>query len=255
MSGERILIVDDEKEISELVRLYLEREGYEVLVAGTGQQALDLAFAQNPDLIILDIVLPDLDGYTVCRELRTRSTAPIIFLSCKDQNLDKILGLEIGGDDYLTKPFDPAELAARVKASLRRVRLDRSYRNQILQFPGLEINLDFCSVKSGSASVALSAREFQILALLAQNANRVFSAEQIYRLVWHDSYPIDWRMVPVHISNLRKKIEPDPSSPRYILTVKGLGYKFNGSPGQGSDNYGPVDKQALPGEKSSWKKP
>ena len=138
MSGERILIVDDEKEISELVRLYLEREGYEVLVAGTGQQALDLAFAQNPDLIILDIVLPDLDGYTVCRELRTGQPLRL-FLSCKDQNLDKILGLEIGGDDYLTKPFDPAELAARVKASLRRVRLDRSYRNQILQFPGWKL--------------------------------------------------------------------------------------------------------------------
>lgn len=238
MAGERILVVDDEKEITNLIRLYLVQEGYQVLVAGTGQQALELSSVHKPELIILDIVLPDLDGYEICQRLRMRTTVPIIFLSCKDQNLNKILGLEIGGDDYLTKPFDPAELAARVKAHLRRARLAGPIQNQVLEYPGLEINLEFYSVKSRGANIPLSAREFQILALLAQNPNRIFNAEQIYRLVWNDSSPVDLRMVPVHISNLRKKIERDPSRPRYVLTVKGLGYKFNGVPGQGTVESG-----------------
>lgn len=232
MAGEKILVVDDEKEISNLIRLYLVREGYQVLVAGSGQQALELSSVHKPELIILDIVLPDLDGYEICQKLRMQTTAPIIFLSCKDQNLNKILGLEIGGDDYLTKPFDPAELAARVKAHLRRARLAGTIQNQVLEYPGLEIKLEFYTVVSKGVNVTLSAREFQILALLAQNPNRIFNTEQIYRLVWNESSPVDLRMVPVHISNLRKKIEPDPSRPRYILTVKGLGYKFNGSYGR-----------------------
>ncbi|NPV93156.1 MAG: response regulator transcription factor [Firmicutes bacterium] len=232
MAGERILVVDEEKEISDLIRLYLIREGYQVLVAGTGKQALELSHIHRPELIILDIVLPDLDGYEVCQKLRTRSTAPIIFLSCKDQSLDKVLGLEIGGDDYMTKPFDPAELTARVRAHLRRARVGGPGQNQLLEYPGLEIHLDFYTVRSQGANVILSAREFQILALLSQNPNRIFNAEQIYQLVWNESSPIDSKVVPVHISNLRKKIEPDPSRPRYILTVKGLGYKFNGTPDQ-----------------------
>jgi DNA-binding response OmpR family regulator len=228
MAGEKILVVDDEKEIADLIRLYLIGEGYEVLLANTGNQAMELFHVHKPDLIILDVLLPDLDGFEICRQVKAQAITPIIFLSSKDKNLDKIVGLEIGGDDYMIKPFDPAELMARVKAHLRRARLGGLTPNQVLKFVDLEINLDHFTVKNRGGSVVLSAREFQILALLAQNPGRIFNAEQIYRLVWNDNNPVDWRTIPVHISNLRKKIEKDPSHPQYILTVKGLGYKFNG---------------------------
>lgn len=228
MAGERILVVDDEKEIADLIRLYLVGEGYEVLLANTGNQALDLFHGHKPDLIILDVLLPDLDGFEICRMIKAQAVTPIIFLSSKDKNIDKIVGLEIGGDDYMTKPFDPAELVARIKARLRSARRGGLNSDQILEYGDLEINLAHFTVKNRGVSLALSAREFQILALLAQNPGRIFNTEQIYRLVWNDNNPVDWRTVPVHISNLRKKIEKRPSHSQYILTVKGLGYKFNG---------------------------
>jgi len=229
MAGEKILVVDDEPEISRLIDLYLTRDGFQVLVAENGLRALQLAKGHRPDLVILDIVLPDLDGLEVCRKLRREYSMPILFLSCKGEEPDKILGLSLGGDDYITKPFSPAELLARVKAHLRRNRLvsQANKETSLLQFPGLIIDLDSHVVLAEGTPVILSAKEFQLLALLAKSPNRVFSTDQLFHSIWDPLDLGDTRTVMVHISNLRKKIEPNPSSPVYIHTIRGAGYKFS----------------------------
>lgn len=230
MAGETILIIDDELEISELLELYLKQSGFQTICTDNGQDALKLARSHNPDLIILDVLLPDLDGIEICHELRKFTNIPIIFLSCKSEDMDKILGLTVGGDDYLTKPFSPGELVARVKAHLRRNRLINGPKHQEesqLSFPGLVIDMVSHVVFVNDQPVILSAKEFKLLVLLAQNPNRVFSIEQIFQSVWNSVSFGDNRTVMVHISNLRKKVEPDPSNPQFILTIKGVGYKFN----------------------------
>lgn len=230
MAGEKILIVDDDYDIQEILKVYLTKEGFEVLTAADGKQAVDLAGIFKPDLIILDILLPKLDGFDVCQEIRKTLSVPIIFLSCKDQEYDKIVGLTIGADDYVTKPFAMGELLARVRAHLRRKRqaappMDNTSQD-ILTFPGLEINLSSHTVYVNGKEIQLTYKEFQILALLAKNANCIFSIENIFASVWGlDSFG-DNRTVIVHISNIRKKIEQDSLNPRYIQTVKGVGYKF-----------------------------
>lgn len=230
MAGEKILVVDDEAEISQLITLYLAKNGFQVITAESGQKALELANNQRPDLIILDVVLPGLDGIEVCQELRRSSNLPILFLSCKCEDTDKIMGLTVGGDDYITKPFSPGELVARVKAHLRRSRLlgeTKTQEKSILTYPGLVIDLTSHVVLVSNSPVILSAKEFQLLSLMAQNPNMVFSIEQLYQSLWNSHSFGDARTVMVHISNLRKKIESDPSNPKYIHTIRGAGYKFS----------------------------
>lgn len=233
MAGEKILIVDDEQEIREIIYLYLSREGFEVISTEDGQKACEFCQLVKPDLIILDILLPAIDGIEVCKKLRKITEVPIVFLSCKNEDIDKILGLTVGGDDYITKPFSPRELVARVKAHLRRSSLlpPNEDEKSVLKYPGLEIDLHSHTVLVNNHPVALSAKEFELLAFLAQNPNRVFYTDQIFRLVWKThNLDGDIRTVMVHISNLRKKIEKDPADPEFILTVRGIGYKFNAAP-------------------------
>lgn len=231
MSGERVLIVDDEPEISELLSLYLTKEGYEVATAIDGRQAMESVNNQKADLIILDVLLPGLDGIEVCTDLRKITDVPIIFLSCRGDDIDKVMGLVAGGDDYITKPFSPREIVARVKAHLRRYRMTAAAKRDgvpdILGYSGLEINLKARVVRVHGQEVYLSHKEFEVLALLAQNPDRVFSADELFEKLWQMQSLGDIRTVMVHISNIRKKIEKNPAAPEFIVTVRGAGYKFN----------------------------
>lgn len=227
MSGEKILVVDDETEIRDLITLYLIKNGFQAITAENGLQAIDLAHTQKPDLIILDILLPGLDGIEVCQILRKNNHVPILFLSCKSQDADKIQGLTVGGDDYITKPFSFGELVARVKSHLRRSHLAnpiRTEENSLITYPGLVINLISHEVLVNNCPVDLAAKEFQLLALLTQNPNKIFSIDHLFQLLW-DSHG-DCRTVMTHMSNLRKKIEQDPSNPKYVRTIRNVGYKF-----------------------------
>ena len=230
MAKEKILIVDDEYDIRHLIYRYLTKEQYTVITAENGNRAIELLKSENPDLVVLDIFLPDIDGFEVCQELRKFSNTPIIFLSSKSDDMDKILALGLGGDDYITKPFSLSELAARIKAHLRRNRLLTSdNKGNTLKFPGLKIDLTKLMVYVNDKLITLSAKEFQLLSALAQNPNRLYSSEQLFDLFWGRDNLGDTRTVAVHISNLRKKIENDPANPIYILTVRNMGYKFNSS--------------------------
>jgi DNA-binding response OmpR family regulator len=227
----KILVVEDEEEIKNLISMYLVEEGFHVIWASNGKQACELTIKENPDLILLDILLPGQDGIEVCSQLRRHTNAPIIFVTCKKEDIDMILGLSIGGDDYITKPFSPRVLVARVKAHLRRghIQTEKLTTQKILHYPGLYIDISSRSVFVNDIQITLTAKEFDILALLAKNPNRVFYTSQIFEKIWK-TYVLDrdFKTVMVHMSNLRKKIEPQPSNPKYILTVRGIGYKFNG---------------------------
>ncbi|MFZ5944966.1 MAG: winged helix-turn-helix domain-containing protein [Bacillota bacterium] len=231
MAGETILVVDDDEDIREVIKLYLEKEGYCVISALDGNQAILKAFNCDPHLIILDMMLPGLDGIEVCQEIRKNSNTPIIFLSCKGAPLDKSMGLTAGGDDYMSKPFEAVELLARVKAHLRRSRmLQNTYKdtaNTIIKYSGLTIDLPGHSVEVNGQPIILSPKEFQLLAVLARNPNKVFSSEELFNMVWETESYGDNRTIMVHISNIRKKIEKNPINPLFIHTVKGVGYKFS----------------------------
>jgi len=231
LAGETILVVDDDDDIREIITMYLENEGFQVISAFDGTQALAYANSVNPDLIILDMMLPDLDGIEVCQELRKNQSTPIIFLSCKSTPTDKSIGLIAGGDDYMSKPFDAIELLARVKAHLRRNRILESSnslntKSQLICYPGLTIDLNRYSVVVNGQNVILSPKEFQLLELLAQNPNTVFSNEQLFKSLWGTDSFGDHRTVMVHISNIRKKLKQDSKNPVFIQTIKGIGYKF-----------------------------
>lgn len=233
MEREKILIVDDDSDIREILELYLTKEGFNIVCATEGAEAVNIIDRFKPDLILLDIMMPGLDGYETCQVIRKKTNAPILFLSAKEDDIDKILGLRIGGDDYITKPFSPGVLVARVKAHLRRNRLaslpgESSTKRKVFEFPGLLIDMDSCIVRVNGEPISLPAKEYQLLCLLSQNIEKVFSVEQLFQQIWGENSLGDNRTVMVHISNLRKKIEPDPSKPMYILTVRGIGYKFNG---------------------------
>jgi DNA-binding response OmpR family regulator len=229
------MIIDNEMEIIQLIRLYLSREGYNVVWTTDGTKALSIVRAENPDLILLDIVMPGISGLEVCNRIREHCDTPIVFISCKSDDTDKVLGLSIGGDDYITKPFSPSEMVARVKAHLRRRNVNNSSqggwvedrRKNVMTFNEMEIDLSAHTVKIEDRQVYLTAKEFELLALLCKYPNRVFTSGQIFDHLW-DSYGIedDSRTVMVHISNLRKKIEKNPERPKYIHTVRGVGYKF-----------------------------
>ncbi|GBF33378.1 phosphate regulon transcriptional regulatory protein PhoB [Desulfocucumis palustris] len=230
MTAEKILVVDDEPEICELISINLTNNGFIALLADNGAKALEMVKNHNPDLIILDVLLPGPNGFQICQELRKNTDIPILFLSCKDDDTDKILGLTIGGDEYISKPFSPGVLVARVKAHLRRSRMLKNTKqeNTVLAFPGLLIDLTSHTVMVNDKPVFLSAKEFQLLVLLARNPNRVINIEELYQNLWSSQSFGDTRTVMVHISNLRKKIEKDPTKPGFITTIRGVGYKFNG---------------------------
>lgn len=231
----RILVVDDEAALVELVRSYLEREQYEVLTAADGQTALELVYSAQPDLVVLDVMLPVLDGIEVCRQLRQFSDTYVIMLTARTEEIDKILGLTVGADDYLTKPFSPRELVARIKALLRRPRQTTSglhpdtVSHDDLPMPqhwgDLAIDEAQHEVTLHGQPVELTAREFALLLALAHHPGRVFTRPQLLEQVWGDTY-YDEHVVDVHIGNLRKKLEADPAHPHYIETVRGVGYRF-----------------------------
>ncbi|MFH0941994.1 MAG: response regulator transcription factor [Chloroflexota bacterium] len=220
----KILVVDDEKKIVDIVKAYLEREGYEVIAAYDGKSALAAVKRQPPNLVILDLMLPQVSGWDVCRSLRADSNIPIIMLTARDDVTDKIIGLELGADDYVTKPFDPKELVSRVKAVLRRT-ATRPAAQPVLKVADLTINLEKRGVRRRGESILLTPMEFDLFAAMAQNPGRVFSRMQLLDKVQGVAYEGYERTIDSHIKNLRKKIEPDASQPRYVITVHGVGYK------------------------------
>ncbi len=230
----KILVVDDERPIAEILKFNLEKEGYEVVCAFDGVTAVQLAFETNPDLILLDLMLPGKDGMDVCREVRSRLSVPIIMLTAKDTELDKVLGLELGADDYVTKPFGTRELLARVKAQLRRQRhlnaaqanggSSNSGERQGLQLFNLFIDTDMYVVYKNGQPLDLTHREFELIHYMARNCGKVMTREHLLQAVWGYEYFGDVRTVDVTIRRLREKIEDDPSRPEIILTRRGLGY-------------------------------
>jgi len=224
----RILVVDDEKTIVKGLKFSLEKEGFDVCVAYDGEEALQVVAESKPDLIILDLMLPEVDGFEVCRRLRKNSEVPIIMLTARGEEIDKILGLELGADDYVTKPFNPRELVARVKAILRRSHAPAlaPANMQVIRLQNLQIDLFQHKVRVYDKEVELTSKEFALLSLLASSPGRVFNREQLLEHVWGYDYYGDVRTVDVHIRHLREKIEPEPGLPQLILTVWGTGYKF-----------------------------
>lgn len=230
----KILVVDDEQSIVTLLEFNLKKAGYEVLKAMDGNQAIQLAMEGKPDLMILDIMLPGLDGIEVCKKLRMeKMDLPILMLTAKDDEFDKILGLELGADDYMTKPFSPREVVARVKAILRRVGSRQEVQQQaddaIIEIGKLKIYPERYEVYFNGDSLELTPKEFELLHYLANHSGRVLTREQLLNAVWNYDFVGDSRIVDVHISHLRDKIEEDTRQPRYIKTVRGLGYKLEGS--------------------------
>ncbi len=229
----RILIVDDEIPIAEILKINLEKEGYTTLVAHDGQTALDLALSENPDAILLDVMLPKMDGFEVCRKIReNKMSTPILMLTARDEEVDKVLGLELGADDYITKPFSVRELMARVKANLRRTVAepaeDKSANDgSTINAGRIVLNLDRYEVRRDDAPVDLTLREFELLKFLALQPDKVFTREMLLEKVWGYEYYGDVRTVDVTIRRLREKIEDDPSMPCFVLTKRGVGYCFN----------------------------
>lgn len=223
----RLLLVDDEADLLEPLRYALTREGFVVDVAADGVAALEAARATAYDLVLLDVMMPRLSGLDVCRTLRAESDVPIIMLTAKDSELDKVLGLELGADDYVPKPFSIAELISRVRALLRRRELDVAGRaSQVIVVGGIRIDLVRHSVGADGAPVQLTASEFKVLRLLAEHPEQVFSRRQIMEHLWESMYVGDARACDVHISNLRRKLERDPARPERIVTVRATGYKL-----------------------------
>lgn len=228
MKNYKIMVVDDESDILDLLEKALKIEGFgNILKIDNGRAAVTVCKEQQPDIIILDVMLPDIDGYEVCKQIRQFSHSPILFLSSKNDELDKILGLAVGGDDYVTKPFSPKEVAYRVKAQLRRAGyMEKTSENKLLKAGNLVIDVEGCRVTKNNQIIELTAREFEILYYLAQNMGRVISRERLYEAIWReDSFGCD-NTIMVHIRHLREKLEDHPNAPQYIITMKGLGYKM-----------------------------
>jgi DNA-binding response OmpR family regulator len=228
---EKILLVDDDKEILNLLKIYLGNEGYSILKASDGYSALHMLSKETPHLVILDVMMPGIDGIEVCREIRQTMNIPIIMLSAKGQNTDKITGLLTGADDYITKPFDPLELVVRVKTLLRRTYLfnDSSEINKdddLLELGNLSIRKSTHFVSVNANEITLTAKEFDILILLATNPSRIFSSEEIFEKIWKEKYYQSNNTVMVHISNLRDKLEYYTEGEKIIHTVWGVGYKI-----------------------------
>lgn len=229
MAKPTILVVEDDSNLLAVLKYNLDREGYRVITAADGAQALEKARQVKPDLIILDIMLPELSGYEVCRILRRETTIPILMLTAKAEEVDTIVGLEIGADDYVTKPFSMRELLARVRAMLRRSGMTETVSTgtkKVIVIDDLQVDVDAHRVFLKDTELVLSPKEFELLAFLAQNKGLVFKREQLLERVWGYDYAGDTRTVDVHIRWLRQKIEHDPSHPRRLLTIRGAGYKI-----------------------------
>lgn len=224
-----ILIIEDEKSIAELERDYLESHGYRVYLEGRGDLGLQRALEGGFDLIILDVMLPKIDGFEICREIRSRHNIPIIMVTSKKEDIDKIRGLGLGADDYMTKPFSPSELVARVKAHLaryERLTADRPTHGELIQIRGLVIDKQARRVMMHDEEAMLTSKEYELLLLLASHPNRVFEKEELFERIWGLDSNGDVATVTVHIRRLREKIEHDPSNPQYIETIWGVGYRF-----------------------------
>lgn len=227
----RILLVDDEKDITDLLEEVLHKDGFKhILKAAGGQEAINLCKIHHPEVVVLDIMLPDIDGIEICKKIREFSYCPIIFLSSKNDDIDKILGLSSGGDDYVTKPFSPREIVFRIKAQLRRQQYSRAdintQKSHTICIGDLLIDPDGCRVYKNGSEIELTAREFELLCYFAENPNKIISKERLYEQVWgEDSFGCD-NTIMVHIRHIREKIEANPASPELLLTVKGLGYRL-----------------------------
>jgi two-component system response regulator VicR len=230
---DKILVVDDEQPIADILRFNLEKEGYQVICAYDGKQAVELAFSEQPDLILLDLMLPIKDGMDVCKEIRIKSNIPIIMLTAKDTEFDKVLGLELGADDYVTKPFGTRELLARVKAQLRRQKKtitgDQEQKNstKLIRGQGIEIDSEMYIVYKDGDALDLTHREFELMQYLVKFSGKVMTREHLLQAIWGYDYFGDVRTVDVAIRRLREKIEKDPSNPEYIMTRRGLGYMLS----------------------------
>lgn len=223
----KILVIEDEAKIAGMVKQYLLQEHYDVLVASDGLTGLKMARQEQPDLIILDLMLPGMGGFEVCKEIRKDSRVPIIMLTARAEEINKLLGLELGADDYLTKPFSLAELAARIRAVLRRAGGQDISQNQVQTRDGLTIDFNGLQVYKGWQPLALTPTEYNLLAVLFQNPGRVYSRLQLLEAALGEAYQGYERTIDTHISNLRRKLEDDPANPRFIKTVYGMGYKFS----------------------------
>lgn len=225
----KILVADDEAEITEILELYLEKDGFQVLKAEDGLEAWELIKKNQIDMAILDIMMPNIDGFNLTKKIREDYNIPIIILSARNQDNDKILGLGLGADDYITKPFNPLEVSARVQAQLRRfynLNPKISNENKIIIIGRISLDTFNIAVKVDEEEVALTSFEYRILKLLMENSGKIFTKREIFELVWEDDYFGDDNTIMVHISNLREKIEPNPRKPIYLKTIRGLGYKF-----------------------------
>jgi DNA-binding response OmpR family regulator len=225
MPNNKVLIVDDDENIVELIRLYLEKEGFATVTANNGLKAVELFKSETPSIVILDVMMPEMDGWQVCREIRRVSNIPIIMLTAKGETFDKVLGLELGADDYMVKPFETKELMARVKAVLRRSEAKETTAEKEIVFPGLMINLSNYELKINGEITEIPPKELELLYFLASNPNRVFTREQLLEEVWGFDYFGDSRTVDVHIKRLREKLEGVEANWQ-LKTVWGVGYKF-----------------------------
>lgn len=226
MSTARILLVDDEQGILDAVGYTLRQEGFDVVTATDGETALQLARARPFDVVVLDVMMPGMSGMDVCRILRAESAVPIVLLTARDSELDRVLGLELGADDYVTKPFSTPELVSRIRALLRRRELDQTTKAVVVQLGGIKLDLARHVVEADGEAVQLTPSEFRVLSLLADEPGRVFTRRQIMEHLWQSPYVGDERASDVHISNLRRKIERDAANPERIVTVRGVGYKL-----------------------------
>ncbi|HAF60114.1 MAG TPA: winged helix-turn-helix domain-containing protein [Bacillota bacterium] len=229
MDCKKVLIIEDEKSIADIIRFNLVKEGFEVDIAHDGKTGLDKALSAKPDLVLLDVMLPVMDGFHVCKKIRECSTVPIVMLTAKEEEVDKVLGLELGADDYITKPFGMRELIARIKANIRRTDLMSNLQDapsNVREFGNLAIDLNRYEVRKNGEPLDLTLREFELLKYLAERENRVFSREQLLEEVWGYEYYGDIRTVDVTVRRLREKLEDDSSNPKYIMTKRGIGYYF-----------------------------
>lgn len=228
MSRGKVLVVDDEHVVTEVLEQYLRRDDFEVATADDGEKALRLAREWGPDLIVLDLMLPKVDGLEICRTLRKESRVPIVMLTARGETTDRIVGLEIGADDYVVKPFSPGELVARIKAVLRRTATPANFASsgEVVRFPDFSLNPQTRIVEVRGKRVELTAKEFDLLYFLASHPGQVFTRDQLMNDVWDYTYAGDASTITVHIRRLREKLEPDPARPRFLKTVWGVGYKF-----------------------------
>ncbi|MGD8250945.1 MAG: response regulator transcription factor [Desulfobacterales bacterium] len=221
-----VLVVEDDANTASLVATYLKREGFDPLVARDGETALEMARRHRPILVILDIMLPRLDGWEVCRRLQRRSGVPVLMLTARGEEIDRVAGLSLGADDYVVKPFSPRELVERVKAILRRARPSASVENRRLAWGGLVVDTEKLRVTENGRPISLTSTEFKLLKALMESPGRVFSRDQLLQHLYAEGETVVDRVIDVHIGKIRQKIEAQPSTPRYILTVRGFGYRF-----------------------------